>query len=50
MKNWYPYIIGTIMFLYVQSYNRVARIYLESGKTLAWSDFFTKVVPLTSEQ
>jgi hypothetical protein len=46
MDSWYPYVIGAVAFFYVQSFNRIARVYLESGKTLAWSDFFTVVMPI----
>ena len=46
MQPWVPYVIGTVAFFYIQSYNRVAKLYFESDKTLSWEDFFTKVVPL----
>jgi len=46
MKTWYPLVIGTVMFLYIQSFNRVAKLYFESNKTLGWRDFFTVVLPL----
>jgi len=46
MEPWYPIVIGTVVFCYVQSYNRIAKLYFESGKTLDWSDFFTKVIPI----
>lgn len=46
MEYWYPYVIGTVAFLYIQSFNRVAKLYFESEKTLSWNDFFTKVVPV----
>jgi len=46
MESWYPYVIGTIIFLYIQSFNRVARIHLESNRSLEWSDFFKKVIPI----
>jgi hypothetical protein len=46
--EWLPYVIGTTMFLYIHSYNRVARMYFESEKTLSWGDFLTKVVPVRS--
>jgi len=45
-----PYVIGTTIFLYIHSYNRVARMYLESEKTLSWNDFFTKVIPVGPTQ
>lgn len=46
MESWYPFVIGGIAFLYIQSFNRVATMYLESEKTLSWNDFFTKVIPI----
>ena len=46
METWYPIVIGTIMFLYIQSFNRVAKLYFESNKTLEWKDFFTIVLPI----
>lgn len=48
MGTWYPIIIGTVMFLYIQSFNRVAKLYFESNKTLGWGDFFTVVLPLNN--
>ena len=44
MESWYPYVIGTIIFVYIQSFNRIARLYLESGRSLVWKDFFTQVI------
>lgn len=38
-----PIVIGTTMFLYIQIFNRTAKIYIED-KTLSWSEFLTKVV------
>lgn len=49
MESWLPYVIGTVMFLYVQSYIRVAKMYFASEKTLSWNDFFTKVVPVANQ-
>jgi len=46
MEPWYPIVIGATAFFYIQAYNRVAKMYFESGKTLDWNDFFTKIVPL----
>ncbi len=48
MESWYPYVIGGVAFFYVQSFNRIARVYLESGKTLSWADFFTVVLPVAA--
>lgn len=46
MESWYPFIIGGIAFLYIQSFNRIANMYLESQNTLSWNDLFTKVIPI----
>lgn len=48
MEPWYPFVIGTVVFCYVKSFNRVARMYMESEKTLSWNDMFTKVIPVRS--
>jgi len=48
MDIWPPIIIGSVMFLYIQSFNRIARMYFQSGKTLEWRDFFTVVLPLSN--
>lgn len=44
--DWLPIVVGTMMFLYIKSYNRIARMYFESERSLTWNDFFTKVVPV----
>lgn len=46
MESWYAIVIGTVMFLYIHSFNRVAKMYLDSNKSIAFSDFFTTVIPL----
>ena len=46
MEPWYPFVIGTVAFFYIQSFNRIANLHLDSDRTLEWSDFFTKVIPL----
>jgi hypothetical protein len=46
MEYWYPYVIGAVAFFYIQSFNRVANMYIESGQTLSWNEFFTKVIPI----
>lgn len=50
MESWWPYVIGATAFFYVQSYNRIAKMYFESEKTLSWNDLFTKVIPLESAE
>jgi hypothetical protein len=46
MEPWYPFVIGTVAFVYIQSFNRIAKMHLESDRSLQWSDFFKKVIPL----
>lgn len=46
MESWYAIVIGTVMFLYVHSFNRVTKMYIESGKTLSFRDFFTTIIPI----
>ena len=48
MESWYPFVIGTVVFFYVHSFNRIARMYIQSEKTLSWNDMFTKVIPVRS--
>ena len=50
MEYWYPYVIGAVAFFYIHSFNRVAKMYFESEKTLAWDEFLTKVVPISPTQ
>ncbi len=35
----YPIVIGTVIFTYIQSFNRFAKLYKSSGNTLDWNDF-----------
>lgn len=49
MEPWYPFVIGGIAFLYIQSFNRIANMYLESNKTLTWNDFLTKIIPIYTQ-
>ncbi len=44
MEPWYPFVIGAVIFFYIHSFNRVAKLHLENS--LSWSDFFTKVIPI----
>lgn len=46
METWYPFVIGVVAFFYIKSFNRNAKLYLESEKTLSWNDLFMKVVPV----
>jgi hypothetical protein len=49
MESWIPFVIGSIIFFYVQIFNRVMKLYLESEKTLDWNDFLTIIVPVFNE-
>lgn len=40
MELWYSIVIGSVIFLYIQSYNYTAKLYLESDKTLTLQDVF----------
>ena len=46
MEHWYAFVIGTTIFCYIHSFNRNAKMYFDSDKTLSWRDFFTKVIPV----
>ena len=48
MEWWYSVVMGIVLYLYMMVFNRVTRIYYESGRTLGWSDFFTRVLPVTN--
>ena len=48
MESWYPFVIGTIIFAYIHSFNRIVKVYFESGQTVEWRDFFTVVLPLSN--
>ncbi len=47
MEPWYPVVIGSVIFFYIHSFIRNMKLYLQSGKTLSWSDMFTVILPLT---
>lgn len=40
-----PVVIGTTIFCYIHSFNRVAKLYLESEKTLSLKEFLMTMVP-----
>ncbi len=46
MESWYAIVIGSVIFLYIHSFNRTAKLYLESDKTLLFKDFFTTIIPI----
>ena len=50
MEPWYSVVIGTVAFFYVHSFNRNAKLYFQSEKSLGWSDFFKVIIPLNSDQ
>ena len=37
MELWYSLVIGTVIFLYVQLFNRNMKVYLDSGKELPFT-------------
>ena len=39
MESWYPFVIGTVAFVYIHSFNRFAKM----EKTVSWDDILTKV-------
>ena len=45
MEPWYPFVIGTVAFLYVHSFNRI-----QKKKILTWNELFTEVIPTRSLQ
>ncbi len=46
MESWTPFVIGSVIFFYVQIFNRVGNLYFESGKKLDWNDFLTVILPV----
>jgi hypothetical protein len=42
MDLWYPVVIGSVMFFYINFFNKNAKMYLESGRTLSWDEFVEK--------
>lgn len=38
MQPWLPFVIGSVAFFYIQSYNRLAREYDASGRSLTYKD------------
>jgi hypothetical protein len=46
MEPWYPVVIGSVIFFYIQSFIRNMKLYLQSGKTLGWNDMFTVILPI----
>ena len=37
---WFPFVVGSVAFFYVKSYNRIARMYHESERTLELKNVF----------
>lgn len=46
MELWYSIVIGTVIYLYIHSYNYTAKLYLESDKTLTLMDVYSIVTNL----
>ena len=44
--EWYHYsaVMGTVMFAYIQMFNRNMQMYKESGYTLTWGNFIDQSV------
>jgi hypothetical protein len=47
MELWYSIVIGTVIFAYIHSFNRVMKIHLEKEEGISFSDLFTKVIPIS---
>lgn len=47
MELWYSIIIGTVIFAYIHSFNRITKMHLEKQLTLG--DMFTKIIPIKQE-
>jgi hypothetical protein len=41
MEPWYPVVIGSVIFFYIQFFIRNMKMYLQSGKTLGLQDMFS---------
>lgn len=44
MELWYSIVIGSVVFAYIHSFNRIAKMYLESNKTLTLLDVYSIVI------
>jgi hypothetical protein len=42
MELSYPIVIGTVIFFYIKFFNKNAKMYLESERTMTWSEFIEK--------
>lgn len=49
MDPWYPVILGTVIFFYITFFNRNAKLYLGSDRTLTWSDFIEQTFSLNEK-
>lgn len=45
-KMMFPFVVGTVAFFYIKSYNRIARMYHESDRTL---ELKKVLLPVTSQ-
>ena len=41
----FSWVAAAVFITYIHVFNKVATIYLDSGRTLQWSDLYRKVVP-----
>jgi hypothetical protein len=52
MESWYPIVIGSVIFFYIQLFIRNMKLYLQSDKTLGLQDMFSTahmgLEPMTS--
>lgn len=46
MELWYSIVIGTVIFAYIHSFNRIMKLHLETDGGLMLSDMFTKIIPI----
>ena len=42
-----PIVMGSVVFCYVHSFNRISKLYRESGYTMDWSDLVKNTVYLS---
>jgi len=46
MELWYSLVIGTVIFAYIKSFNRITKMHLETKDGLTMQDMFTKIIPI----
>jgi hypothetical protein len=47
MELWYSIIIGTVIFAYIHSFNRIMKLHLAQDGGLTLGDMFTKIIPIS---